>query len=352
MLDDDRGIKAFIKQHIKDHDLYFGVATRDAGGGKKENIVEIPAVWVDIDFKDIDRTEAERRLAEFPIKPTVIVESGGGLHIYYVFKEPCRKEDIDQCEAVMRGLAMRLGGDLGSTDASRILRIPATRNQKYRPPRPVNLRYHSGSRYNLSDFDDFIVQQPETPSLKPRSTDNLSAIMTCKFMAHCRDDAASLKEPEWYAMVTILAREPGGIALIHEMSRPHKGYKKGHTDSKIIHALNDSGPMTCEAIKMKCGFDCGQNCPVKSPAAIPFRVTNVTNVTDVTSVTNVTSCNEVVTKLGKSVTNCNQKSGTQNLLLDVKDWLATVDGVFTIRDIEADLLAQYTPPLNPPLKTT
>jgi putative DNA primase/helicase len=277
-LDDDRGIRSFIAQYGKDHDLYFGVATRDAGGGKKENIVEIPAVWVDVDFKDIDQAEAERRLNEFPIKPTVIVESGGGLHIYYVFKEPCGKDDIDQCEAVMRGLAMRLGGDLASTDASRILRIPATKNQKYDPPRQVILRYHNGSRYNLSDFDDFAAEPKDlSPSAQPRATSNLDAIMACKFMQHCRDDAATLKEPEWYAMVTILAREPGGVALIHELSKPHKGYKKGHTSSKIMHALNDSGPMTCEAIKSKCGFDCGRECKVKSPAALPFAATKEAN---------------------------------------------------------------------------
>jgi hypothetical protein len=79
-------------------------------------------------------------------------------------------------------------------------------------------------------------------------------------------------------------------------------------------------------------------------------VTIVTNVTDVTSVTNVTSCNQSVTRNPKSVTSCNQESDNRNLLFEVKDWLTTVDGVFTIRDIEADIFLNISPPLKPPLK--
>ena len=31
--------------------IYFGVGTRNGGGGKKENLLQIPAVWCDCDFK-------------------------------------------------------------------------------------------------------------------------------------------------------------------------------------------------------------------------------------------------------------------------------------------------------------
>ena len=35
--------------------IYFGVSTRDGKGGTKENIVQTPALWIDVDFKEISR---------------------------------------------------------------------------------------------------------------------------------------------------------------------------------------------------------------------------------------------------------------------------------------------------------
>ncbi|MBU4427425.1 MAG: hypothetical protein L6406_14980 [Desulfobacterales bacterium] len=66
------GIMSFCKQNEKDH-LYFGVATRDGKGGKKENIVNIPCVWADVDFKDTSREILADRLSKFPFKPSLIV---------------------------------------------------------------------------------------------------------------------------------------------------------------------------------------------------------------------------------------------------------------------------------------
>jgi hypothetical protein len=71
----------------------------------------------------------------------------------------------------------------------------------------------------------------------------------CGFVKHCRDDAGFLPEPEWYALITILCREQGGVDLIHKLSQPHPGYSRQETEGKILHALNDSGSITCNSIK-------------------------------------------------------------------------------------------------------
>lgn len=87
----------------------------------------------------------------------------------------------------------------------------------------------------------------------------------CLFLKHCKDDAATLSEPEWYMMICAIAREFGGPALIHELSRKYPKYSASETDAKIIHALNDQpGPITCEGIKAvwNCGRDCRVVCPV------------------------------------------------------------------------------------------
>jgi hypothetical protein len=338
LLEDEVGIKNFIKENVKNYDLYFGVATRDANGGKKENIVEIPGLWVDIDYKDIDPKEADRRLSEFPFKPTLIINSGGGLHVYWIFKEPSTKEEMDLCEATMSGMVVRLGGDKQAAEAARILRIPGTLNHKYKPPREVSLRYHNGSRYNLSDFSDLVLDSSaNSPVPSVRSTENLDAIMTCKFLQHCRDDAKTLKEPEWYAMMSILAREPGGIALIHQFSKPYKKYSKSETTEKIMHALDSSGPATCDSIRVRCEFDCGQQCPVKSPAVLPFKL--VTGVTGVTNETFVPQCHQMSPDVTRMSPGTTKQPEERNVMQEVKDWLETCDGVFTLKNIADEFRA-------------
>ena len=85
----------------------------------------------------------------------------------------------------------------------------------------------------------------------------------CTFIRHCRDDAATLSEPEWYAMITNLAvLGPVGRELIHSYSRSYSGYSVEETNKKICHALERS-PMTCTTIKNI--WDCGKNCGVSSP---------------------------------------------------------------------------------------
>ncbi len=75
-------------------------------------------------------------------------------------------------------------------------------------------------------------------------------------------------EPEWYTLISLLAHEFGGPALIHELSRPYPGYSQKETDDKITHALNDCpGPPTCETIQKNwSGCDCG--CGVTTPSGL------------------------------------------------------------------------------------
>lgn len=271
---DSRAINAFIRTN-RDSDLYFAVATRDGKSGKKDSIVSIPALWCDIDFKEIEQSEVEKRLDVFPFQPTVRVSSGGGMHLYWKLREPSDKSEIEQVESALRWIAVTLGGDMASTDASRILRVPNTKNHKYKPPRPVILQHCNGTTFNLSDFLELVphdTAQSDTSNViqfKPLMDDGLKAIMACKFMQHCRDDASKLSEAEWFFMVRQLCKEPGGVALIHKLSKPYPGYTKAETDTKILHSLNDTaGPCSCGTIRKH--FDCGMDCGVRAPAALRF----------------------------------------------------------------------------------
>jgi len=123
-------------KRLRKGEFYFGVATRRGDNSTKEHCFRTKAVWVDIDgTKNLSgRLEGLKDL-----DPDVIVDSGGGLHLYWIFHTPIVLQDqrwLD-IEAVNRALCQKLLGDVASIDITRILRVPGTYNHKYDPPKLV-----------------------------------------------------------------------------------------------------------------------------------------------------------------------------------------------------------------------
>jgi len=144
---------------------YFGVALRNGNGGTKEHITQIPALYVDCDYKDTPREILIEKFRQLPFKPSIVIKSGGGVHLYFILKEPATQDDIPTVENLNRRLASLLGGDFAATDASRILRIPGTMNIKYDPPEKCEVVKKDSFFYNLEDFLDVL---PEVVEQKPQ----------------------------------------------------------------------------------------------------------------------------------------------------------------------------------------
>lgn len=114
-------------------DIYFGVSTRFQQGGKKQDCFRVRCVWMDFDKK-------EQPLPDFgKVQPDLVVNSGGGFHVYWLLKDPVyvRSGKWAEIEAINRGLCKEFGGDPMAIDISRILRVPSFENYKYDPPRRV-----------------------------------------------------------------------------------------------------------------------------------------------------------------------------------------------------------------------
>lgn len=153
---------AGVMNHHKGKNLYFGVATRDGKGGGKQNIVNIPALFIDLDLKETPRETVINRFKEIPLKPSAVVETGGGWHLYWRLKEPLGKDDIGNFENYLLRLATYFHGDLNAIDASRILRVPGSKNHKYTPPKLVVLKQlNKNLEYSIEDFD--FLPQAEKP---------------------------------------------------------------------------------------------------------------------------------------------------------------------------------------------
>jgi hypothetical protein len=131
---------AYYIMRNRQNDVFVGVALRKNQNGRKENVSSTWALWVDIDpgleghkkrgpwnTKD----EFLEMLVTFEPKPDMMIDSGGGFHLYWLFDLPFYfPEDIEFVESQNQKLASLLGGD-NVYDITRVMRVPGTRNSKY-----------------------------------------------------------------------------------------------------------------------------------------------------------------------------------------------------------------------------
>ena len=77
----------------KGYESYFGVSARGPKAhGKKHNLTYLTAAFADVDVGKTYKTkdEALNVLGDFRPAPSIVVDSGGGLHAYWLLKEPVR----------------------------------------------------------------------------------------------------------------------------------------------------------------------------------------------------------------------------------------------------------------------
>ena len=257
--------------------LFFGVGLRSRKEGTADAVSSIPALWMDMDAKDFggDMSACAHRLWD-GFQWHAIVRTGGGFHAYRRLAVPASTtEGKNLLISSMKELAKRIGGDRAACDTARILRVPNTKNLKYQPARVVELKYQNWKLPDLTE-DELRELGPEiyAPEKMPISSETPEEIRMmvsrCPFLKHCEDQASTLSEPEWYAWISNVCGFHMSPRYIHEISRRYPRYSPSETDRKILHALDDSAPITCARIK---GYwDCGRVCGVKSPAGLAWQV--------------------------------------------------------------------------------
>lgn len=119
--------------------VYFGCCTRAARArsGRREDLAESIAAWVDIDtYKlGISVDDAVAALRSCPFPPTVIVLSGGGVHAYWLWREPILLQGDDEptrLDAVLGQLAGVFCGDPLPAQIAAVMRLPGSHNSKPR----------------------------------------------------------------------------------------------------------------------------------------------------------------------------------------------------------------------------
>ena len=142
--------------------LYVGVAERlHANGRGLKDCGYLRVLFIDLDFKAITEADARAALAQCPFPPTLIVHTGGGLHVYWLLDTPIDlTTGAIHAKQVLLALAKKLGADTAAATPERILRVPDTYNFKYDPAPLVMLEAYNETSYTLGQFLEWLGPLP------------------------------------------------------------------------------------------------------------------------------------------------------------------------------------------------
>ena len=255
--------------------------TVNYGGHCDEAITRINAQFVEMDKADFD--EQRRRIDAFPLPPSMIIRTRKSLHTYWFVKDG----EVARFRGIQKQLVRYFDGDPACVNESRVMRLPGFNHCKQEPVEVKCILFHPERRYTQQQISECMPPLQEVPVEEKKGGDpglNL-VVRACDFIRHCRENAATLPEPEWYAMITNLAGFEGGTEMIHRLSKDYPGYSQDETRKKINHFLESgTGAMTCKTIAEK-GYRCPKlesgECSCKSPAALSLQPMDVDGLREV-----------------------------------------------------------------------
>lgn len=250
--------------------IYFVV---NAGGHEDSEIERINAHFMECD--DLSMEEQWAKIQAFPLPPSIVVRTRKSLHTYWLVHDASVKD----FRRIQRELAEHFGGDRTCINESRVLRLPGFNHCKQEPIMVTCVKFNPELSYTQEQLEQHLPRLADTqaaPISPPQGKQaGLEAVLgRCAFMKHCRDNAATLSEHDWYSMITNLAVFDGGEKAIHEMSAKYPRYNAAETQQKIEHFLqSNTKPITCATIADK-GFQCPRrldgSCSCKAPAAMCY----------------------------------------------------------------------------------
>jgi AAA domain-containing protein/DNA primase RepB-like protein len=134
----------------------------------KETVHEITCLFADLDFSKIDLEPDAilARLNSLPCLPSKVINSGHGLHAYWILNEalPATPENVAHTEGLLRLLSVAVGGDPAVCEVARLMRLPGSCNTKNGDRLPVTVAVNRPLRYEISDLEEWLAaQRPIVP---------------------------------------------------------------------------------------------------------------------------------------------------------------------------------------------
>jgi P4 family phage/plasmid primase-like protien len=233
-------------------DVYFGLGLRGrdlrAGRrGDKASVKVITAFFADADLAGPNHANGKHYFPDrdavlafadsLPLRPTLIVWSGGGAHFYWLLREPWVLDTPEERDAADRQLkawgnyveakAKEIGIDLDPVqELSRVLRVPGTLNHKTTPAGEVTVIRNGGPSFNVSEFAEL------APVERAANTDTTQTSATTTTFTFRRDAAV----PERVA--ALLLNDPRTSAV---WSGRHAFPSQSEVDLSLADAMIAAG---------------------------------------------------------------------------------------------------------------
>ena len=235
---------------------------------KADNALYSRSLFIDLDVdpenpkKYASKEEAlaalDAFLAATKFAPPIRVDSGGGVHAYWLMDQDIPIEEWKKyAEKFKRFCLDHMKIDTAVTaDAARVLRCPDTFNYKTGEPRPVVLLDEDFGQYSFHQIQEFLGVIPQTaeeilasiePDLPPKP-DNFEYVFSdivvkslseqgCNQIKRIVLEQATVEEPLWRAGLSVAVRCIDGAESIHQMSKGHPGYSPSETEAKANATL-------------------------------------------------------------------------------------------------------------------
>ncbi len=165
-------LKQADKLNGEGYGVYFAPCLRREKKGNTASAALLPALWVDVDC-DGDTHQRDQnltRLKDFDPAPSIIVDSGGDWHGYWLLDEPFALEtDVHRQKIahILHGLFAALDGDEAYVKSvASVMRLPESINTKpQRDNAPVQVvDWQPDRRYPLTSFA-WLESQPHTEKI-------------------------------------------------------------------------------------------------------------------------------------------------------------------------------------------
>ncbi len=273
--------------------VYFGCAKYETNANRKqENAKYFKAFWMDIDCGPdkgtpdpvtgkiegyLDQTTGLQELKRFcetiDLPRPTLVNSGRGLHVYWVLDEVISREQWEPVSNRLKDLCAihNLIVDNNCFEPARVLRVPGTLNFKDSPPSDVT-NMVLGRTTSLAEMRELlnVVDAPKklfTPRpAKERSALTLSlmgnrvakfkTIMMksangegCQQLVHCFQNQETISYDLWRSALSIAAFCEEGATAAHKMSDKYPGYDPEEVEIKVHDLQRNGGPHYCETFE-------------------------------------------------------------------------------------------------------
>lgn len=249
-----------------------------SGRGKIKDTYAFSVIGMDIDIADPSKPnkslpssvdEAITALETLPLPPSILVNSGIGLHAYWCLSEDLLVTDDADLKQAREFVANFYRGVITNLpqytfdhtqDLARSFRMPGSVNLKdVNNPKTVNIReIHSERVYSHDDIiGASIAGVTKERAVKIAQVDiedaNLDVDLNlmasgCGWVSDALKNGESASYDTWWAMAGLLSNVPNGLEVYQEWSMNHPEYDLEVTETKFLQVDEDKSRRTCASL--------------------------------------------------------------------------------------------------------